>query len=248
MATAGLVSISFRSICPEELIAAAREAGLAAIEWGGDVHSPHGDVARAKEIAAATRAAGLTMPEYGSYYIIGKSEHSLFSEVVKSAKALGTHVIRVWPCMNMPSDTLSAEDYDRCVKDAQRICDEAADMTVALECHPGGLTDEYHTALAFIADVGRDNLKMMWQPNQHRPLEYNLDAIRALYPYIVGVHVFFWKRKERFPLKDGESDWKRYIELLRGKDIPFMLEFMHDNNIKTLKETAGTLLKWLKEA
>ena len=58
----------------------------------------------------------------------------------------------------------------------------------------------------------------------------------------------FWKRKERFPLKDGESDWKRYIELLRGKDIPFMLEFMHDNNIKTLKETAGTLLKWLKEA
>lgn len=150
--------------------------------------------------------------------------------------------------MNTPSDTLSREDYERCVKDAQRICDEAKDMTVALECHPGGLTDEYHTALAFIKDVDRANLKMMWQPNQHRPLDYNLDAIRALLPYIVGVHVFFWKRKERLPLSEGEKEWKQYISLLRGKDIPYMLEFMHDNDINTLNETAKTLLNWLAEA
>ncbi len=244
---AGLVSISFRSICPEELIAEAHAAGLGAIEWGGDVHSPHGDVTRAEDIASKMRAAGLTVPEYGSYYVIGKSEESLFSDVLKSARALQTNVIRVWPCMNMPSDTLSAEDYERCVKDARRICDEAPDMTLALECHPGGLTDEYHTAIAFLKDVDRPNLKMMWQPNQHRPLEYNLDAIRALMPYIVGVHVFYWKRKERLPLAEGESDWKKYIELLRDKDIPFMLEFMHDNNIGTLKETAKTLLGWLTE-
>ena len=43
----GLVSISFRSKSVEEIALAARDAGLEAIEWGGDVHTPHGDIAAA---------------------------------------------------------------------------------------------------------------------------------------------------------------------------------------------------------
>ncbi|MBQ8381028.1 MAG: sugar phosphate isomerase/epimerase [Clostridia bacterium] len=241
----GLVSISFRKHSPEEIISRVKAAGLEAIEWGGDVHSPHGDLETAKSIRSMTEKAGLLMPEYGSYYIIGKSEPELFSAVLDSANALGTKIIRVWPGMGMPSDTISNEQYEAMVADAKRICLLAKDFTVALECHPASLTDEYHNALAFIRDVGMDNLKMMWQPNQYRPLEYNLDSIKALLPYVVSVHVFHWSRKTRLPLSEGRAEWEKYISLLSAKDLNYMLEFMPDDNIDTLAREAETLKSFL---
>ena len=39
---------------------------------------------------------------------------------------------------------------------------------------------------------------------------------------------------------------RRYIELLSANDINYMLEFMHDDRIETLTETASTLKSWLK--
>ena len=73
MFTTGLVSISFRKETPQTLIRASREAGLEKIEWGGDVHVPVGDLARAKQVGEETRAAGLDPCAYGSYFRIGIS-------------------------------------------------------------------------------------------------------------------------------------------------------------------------------
>ena len=39
----GLVSVSFRPHTPEDILKAMQCAGLNYIEWGGDVHVPHGD-------------------------------------------------------------------------------------------------------------------------------------------------------------------------------------------------------------
>ena len=242
----GIVSISFRKYSREEILSAAKDAGLDSVEWGGDVHVPHGDIAIAKETKALTEAYGLQMAEYGSYYVIGKSEPELFLKACDSAKALGTDIIRVWPGQGKASDTFSNEEYESYVEDAKRICDLAPDMTIALECHPHSLTDEYHTAKRFLNDVGKSNFKMMWQPNQFKPLDYNIDSINALLPYIVAVHVFSWERKTRLPLIAKESDWLQYIKLLSDKDVNYMLEFMHDDNIETLKETAATLKSWFK--
>ena len=244
----GIVSISFRKHTKEEIAAFAKDAGLHSVEWGGDVHVPHGDISEAEKAVKITHGAGLEIAEYGSYYIIGQSDEELFDSVLNSADTLGTKTIRVWPGMNKPSDTFTTEEYEKYVLDAKRICSlaEKRGITVALECHPASLTDEYHTSLKFLSDVGYSNLKMMWQPNQHRPLEYNLDSIKALLPHIVAVHVFSWERKTRLPLSAKESDWKKYIELLSKKDLNYMLEFMHDDKIETLKETANTLEKWLK--
>ena len=237
----GLVSISFRNLTPEVIIKRVKEAGLEGIEWGGDVHSPHGDTDTAISVRAKTEAEGLSVIEYGSYYVIGKSEPALFEAAIASAKALGTSIIRVWPGMNTPSDTISDAQYMDMVTDAKRICDLAHDMTVALECHPGSLTDEYHTALQFISDVNKPNLKMLWQPNQYRPTEYNLDAIKALLPHLVSVHVFSWSRKTKLPLLSMRSHWKRYVELLKEKDLNYLLEFMYDNDIETLFGEARAL-------
>jgi len=244
----GIVSISFRKHSKEDILFFAKDAGLDSVEWGGDVHVPHGDIKEAQITAKITHGYGLHIAEYGSYYVIGQSEPELFSAVLTSAEALGTKIIRVWPGMNKSSDSFTNEEYDSYVADAKRISALAAEknITLALECHPNSLTDEYHTALRFISDVGYGNLKMMWQPNQYRPLEYNLDSIKALLPYIVAVHVFSWKRKTRLPLVAGEEAWKRYINLLSEKELNYMLEFMHDDKIETLKETAAVLKKWLK--
>ncbi len=243
----GIVSISFRKYSKEQIASAAKAAGLDSIEWGGDVHVPHGDLNEAKNAVNITHGCGLEIAEYGSYYVIGQSDPELFSNVLSSAEALGTSVIRVWPGMNKSSDTFTNEEYASYVADAKRICALAyeKDVTVALECHPNSLTDEYHTALAFLSDVGCDNLKMMWQPNQYRPLDYNLDSIKALLPYVVGVHVFSWERKTRLPLSAGEKKWREYIKLLSEKELNYMLEFMHDDKIETLCETAKTLKSWL---
>lgn len=244
----GIVSISFRKYSKEELTGYAKDAGLDSIEWGGDVHVPHGDINEAKKAVEITHGCGLEIAEYGSYYIIGQSEEELFEKVLNSADTLGAQIIRVWPGMNKSSDTFTSEEYDKYVLDAKRICAlaEKRGVTVALECHPNSLTDEYHTSLKFLSDVDCDNLKMMWQPNQHRPLEYNLDSIKALYDYIVAVHVFSWERKNRLPLAAKENDWKEYINLFSKKELNYMLEFMHDDNIETLKETASVLKSWLK--
>ena len=244
----GIVSISFRDRSPEQILIAASEAGLDAVEWGGDVHVPHGDLEAARLVRELSAAFDTEIAEYGSYSAIGKSDPSLFEDILNTARDLGTNVIRVWAHQGKPSDSFDEEEYQACVADAKRICAMASDITVALECHPNTLTDEYHTELKFIRDVGCDNLKTFWQPNQHRPVDYNLDSIRALLPYIVSVHVYSWRRKERLPLAALESDWLQYIELLSAKDLNYMLEFMHDGNIETLKETAATLKKWLNKA
>ena len=240
----GLVSISFRGNTPEELIQAAKETGITAIEWGSDVHVPAGDVACAKKVKAWCDEAGIALPEYGSYYFLGEEPES-FAGVLACARALGTSRIRIWGGKKS-SDTLRTAEYAALVEDAQRICDMAPDMMVCLECHKNSVTDEYHTTLRFLQDVGRKNLKMFWQPNQFRDLSYNLDALRALLPYVESVHVFSWDREQKFPLADMQEDWLQYLEILKNAGVEnYMLEFMHDNALESLAETAKTLTNWL---
>ena len=238
----GLVSISFREHSPDRIVRAVFDAGLNAVEWGGDVHVPHGNEEKAQEVK--TLSGKLFLPEYGSYYRIGQSDPSLFDKVLASARILGTPMIRVWAGAQS-SDRILNDDYQKAVSDARRICLLAPETNICLECHPQTLTDEYHTALAFLHDVGCNNLKMFWQPNQFRSHAYNMDALTALLPYLTSVHVFTWKREKRLPLYKGKAEWKEYLSLLKTAPRAYMLEFMHDDRLETLKETAETLMEWL---
>src|SRR6476469_730727 len=94
----GLFSVTFRQLSPPEIIALVGRAGLRGIEWGGDVHVPHGDVARAREVRDRTADAGLEVAAYGSYYRVAKSEADElpFERVLNTAQALGAPLIRVW--------------------------------------------------------------------------------------------------------------------------------------------------------
>src|SRR6185312_7605034 len=98
MISPGLVSITFRALTPAEVIALVRQAGLRGIEWGGDIHVPHGDAGRAREVRGLTQGAGLQVAAYGSYYKAGVSEDAglAFGRVLETAVTLGAPVIRVW--------------------------------------------------------------------------------------------------------------------------------------------------------
>lgn len=262
----GLVSISFRKHSPDRILQAAAKADLQLIEWGGDVHVPHGDLQTADEIVARSAQYNMGIAEYGSYYVIGKSAPQLFMSAAETARRLGTNTIRVWPGMNILVEALtgkpspmaqieglpfslqriSEQNYQEMVADAKRICDATPDLTIALECHPGTLTETYPLALRFLQDVDRKNIKMMWQPNQMESLEYDLKSIEALLPWIVGVHVFAWGRQgERFPLKQHEKYWHARLELLRRKELNYMLEFMPDDRLESLPKEAETLKCWI---
>ena len=242
---AGLVSISFRDKTPKEILSACRKAGLSAIEWGGDIHVPHGEKKTAETVRKMTEEAGLSIAEYGSYYHIGDGNAELFDKVLTCADALHTDCIRVWAGKNIPSAEYPTEDYRVAVSDARRICSLAGDKNIALECHPYSLTDDCSAAVRFLTDVGCENLKMLWQPNQYRSEEYNINAARLLLPYLVGVHVFSWSSTERFPLAYGEEAWKRYLEVLSARPLSYLLEFMPDDKIETLPREAETLRMWL---
>ncbi len=242
----GLVSISFRPMSVEEIVSASATVGLDSVEWGGDVHVPAGNVSVAKDAKIIAGNAGIVSYSYGSYYRIGVSAAETFADVLASAEALGTRVIRTW-AFNKGSEDISDWEYRAAVEDAARICDMAKDSTICLECHNNTLTDDYRSALRFIHDVGRENLKMYWQPNQYRDFAYNLAACEALAPLTRSVHVFSWDGDMRFPLADHETRWKRYIDILKKHvpDVPFMLEFMHDDRPESLPRAAETLKNWL---
>jgi sugar phosphate isomerase/epimerase len=242
----GLVSVSFRPLGVEEIIRLCVENGLDGVEWGGDIHVPAGDVERAQRVGEMTRAAGLRVLAYGSYYRVGtygEGAAAEFAAVLASAKALGAPLIRVWPGKTSPKDTDEAT-YLTIVADTQAICDAAAaeGLTVVFECHNNTLTEDYPSTLRYLQDVDRPNAQMYWQPNQFRDEAYNLEALEALRPWVTNLHTFHWIGKERFPLAQGVSIWQAYRDRVTD-DRPhgFLLEFMPDDKPETLPEEVRAL-------
>ncbi len=171
----GLVSITFRQLTPEEIIDLVSQAGLSGIEWGGDIHIPHGDIERAAEVRKMTQEAGLMVAAYGSYYRLGGKDSPKFENVLVSAVALETPKIRVW-AGEKSSEAADVNYRQKVIDDAKRIADIAAEkgITIVTEWHGNTLMDKLDSALAFLAEVGRDNFKTYWQPLVDRPVETQL--------------------------------------------------------------------------
>ena len=245
----GLVSISFRNLEPEEITALAAKCGLDAIEWGGDVHVPHGDTRRAMEVGEMTRKAGLEVSAYGSYYRLTDREGTP-EGVIASAKALGAPMIRVW-AGNRGSAEASCEDRDMVIRNARRMADMARDAGIGLvfEFHGGTLADSAESVRGLLKDMGKSNVFTHWQPPVGMPDEECTESLRAVSGSVPYIHVFTWKDRERLPLEDGTEKW---LPLLReadgwGRDIHAMLEFVMNDDPGQLEKDAECLRRWLEE-
>lgn len=229
MKNLGLVSISFRKLSTDEIIALCKENGLGEIEWGGDIHVPHGDVATAEKVYSAAAKAGIKTSAYGSYYTIAreKGENPDWDAVVDTAAALHAPIIRVWGFGRGSAD-IDDELFNKGVEECRSMCDTAAKhgITVCTECHNNTVTDDYHGALKFLHAVDRPNFKLYWQPNQFKSVEYNLETIAATKKYITNVHTFNWEGKNMYPMAEGLDIWTRYINALGDSASAYLFEFM----------------------
>ena len=248
----GLVSISFRQVKADDLIAECGKCCLKAIEWGSDVHVPSGNIAEAERIRDLTTKAGILMPEYGAYIELGISSEEEMVSTCRSAVALGTSVVRIW-AFNRQRNCVSDAEYETVVADAKKMCDLFPALTFCLECHINSLTQDYRDAIQLMKDVDRTNFGMFWQPNQLYSHDYNRRALRMLLPYVYAVHVFSWDMVDgqlrQYPLAEHEDRWRDYLDILKESPrdvLPLMIEFVYDNRLETLKPTADTLNGWIE--
>lgn len=250
----GLVTVTFRQLSPEEIVRAAKDAGLAVLEWGGDVHVPAGDKQRAREVAALTRGAGLETVCYGSYYRVGhegEGGKAPFDEVLATAAALGAPCIRVWAGQQ---GSAAADDayFERVCADANRIAHLAArgKIRVAFEFHEGTLNDNAEAAVRLWAALPHPNLFSLWQPLVSLDFEQRNKSLAAVLPRLAHVHVFHWlpgNPVDRRALEEGSDLWRGWLEAMEraGRRPDALLEFVRGDDLAALRDDAAHLLKLL---
>ncbi|NJK92793.1 MAG: sugar phosphate isomerase/epimerase [Blastochloris sp.] len=248
----GLVSITFRKLGVEEVIALVRQAGLEGIEWGGDVHVPHGDLETARRVAELTQKAGLRVAAYGSYYRVGSSEKDGlgFEKVLASAEALGAPLIRVWPGIQGSSETEpSARQWitDECRRIAMMAAEKG--VRVATEYHANTLTDDPGSARRLLEEVGYPNFRTLWQPSNGREADYCQDSLEKVAPWVENLHVFHWQPdfSNRRALAEGEKRWLSYLQRAReleGERYALM-EFVPGDEPEAFLRDAAVLKSWL---
>lgn len=242
----GLVSITFRKLPPADVVRLCRECGLEEIEWGGDVHVPHGDVETAVRVGELTRSAGLRVAAYGSYYRLASADGPNFSDVLASAVALRAPVIRVWAGTRGSAESDEAQRA-AVAADALRCADLAASQGIVLayEFHGNTLTDSTDSCVRLLEATEHPHIKTLWQPPHGEPLDDCLASLRAVLPRLQHLHVFHWwpTPAERLPLSEGEERWAAYVAELRktGEDFPLLLEFVPGDDPACLSREAGVL-------
>jgi 3-dehydroshikimate dehydratase len=248
----GLVSVTFRKLSPAEIVALVKKAGLRGIEWGGDLHVPHGDLGRAREVRELTMEGGLATAAYGSYYRAGQSESAglAFERVLETAVELGAPTIRVWPGA-AGSDTVDENGRWKIIEDLRRIAGLAAKAGVSIttEFHGGTLTDTNESAGKLLVEVDHANVFTGWQPHNGEPTEECVEGLREVLPKVSTIHVFHWwpTSAERHALAAGAERWGRFWPLLKQApgDRYALLEFVPGDEPGAFLRDAATLREWL---
>lgn len=238
----GLVSITFRKLDYKEIVDLCVKTGIESIEWGGDVHVPHGDLEHAKEVYDYTTKNGIVCYSYGSYFKAGIENAFTFNQVLETAKVLHTKIVRVWPGNKGPQ--VATEEFkEKIAADLRQMCIEAKeyDMIVALEYHRGSLTETLESTLDLFKRVDCDNLRTYWQPNPAFSYEEHFREIEALKDLIVNVHTFYWDVNHHYEFDRGLFAWKEYMKHFAGKDVPYMLEHVKDEKVEQFIEDAAAL-------
>jgi 3-dehydroshikimate dehydratase len=244
----GLVSVTLRKLSTQEIINLCVTAKLQGIEWGGDIHAPHGEIERAREIRQATTDAGLHVAAYGSYYRVAESEKAglSFESVRDTASALGAPTIRVWAGTQDAADA-SDEYRAQVVADLLRIAPLASEagLTISLEFHGGTLTATAKSTADLLSATPADQVHTYWQPAVGLPAPEAVAGLRELLPRVNNIHVFHWwpANVNRHPLAAGRDRWQQYFQAASADDKQrwALLEFVLNDDPAQVLEDARTL-------
>ena len=165
----GAVSATFKKtpLSADEIIDLMTDCGLKAVEWSENLHVQPDDPEGAALLRKKTEAAGLKVAAYGSYFRLGENKDpgQAFERSLRSAKALGAPLIRVWAGIQASAD-VSDEQFRRLSDEASLIAEEAGreQIKVAFEWHKNTLTDTNQSARRLLAQANHPNLYCLWQP------------------------------------------------------------------------------------
>lgn len=253
---AGLVSITFRQKAPEQIIQVAVECGLQGIEWGGDVHVPHGRVDIAEIVGRQTREAGLEVASYGAYYHFDEcdagSEKSgpTMESVLDTAEALGAPAIRLWPGRRGPRE-MTPEIREAIVARARAFAEAAAgrDMRIDFEYHENTLTETPESTVELIRAIGHPAARTLWQPALQTSPADRLESLRSVKAHVSNLHCNFFDQDpwpNVHPLAEGETEWKSFLEELEPSPERWVLiEHVRDHSVDQFREDAQALRRWL---
>ena len=210
---------------------------------------PCGAYQKAEETAHATREAGLTVLSYGSYFRLGLQRAEELEMYLKTAKTLGAPIMRIW-CGTRSSAMYGKEEAALLLAQAKQAAAlaEKYGIVLGLECHDSTITDGYAFARSFLESVDSPFFKTYWQPNRFRDFSYNLEALKALAPYIVTVHTQRWEGDVRLSLHGYMDEWRTYCGVLKqaGAAHRFILEFLPEERAECLRSEAEALRALLK--
>ncbi len=247
MLSAGMVSVTFRALTPQEILVVTAAAGLQDIEWGSDLHVPVGSIEMAHSIGELTRQAGLRPISYGSYFFAGYTDETVFIEILRTAKALGARNIRIWAGKKGSHDEDDRLKVVRSVRQCAALCAKER-IVLSIEYHINTLTDQLDSALRLIDEVAHENVRLYWQISSgiDDPV-VNIRILRGILPYVSNVHVNAVSSNALVPLVEGEGMWRRVIDLLRqdGHDRSMLIEFTQNGSIEQFTADANTLCSWL---
>jgi sugar phosphate isomerase/epimerase len=245
----GLVSVTFRMLSPRQIIYLVTKARLSGIEWGGDIHVPHGDLNKAREVRLMTQDAGLIVAAYGSYYWIGDDGDALFKQILDTAAELEAPTIRIWA--GRKGSRESDDNYRKKVIDESlKLAELASKMgkTLSYEYHGNTLTDDPDSARRLMEEINHPCIKSYWQPLVHLTWEKRYNGLNAILPWLSNVHLYTWTNTlERLALAAGEREWKPYLQIISSDpaDHFILMEFVKNDDPELFLQDAEILRKWL---
>jgi len=247
----GLVSISFRNLNIDEIINIVKIANLKAIEWGGDLHVPHGDLKTANYAKAKCNQNSISCPSYGSYYRVGTYNDDYkneFLKVLEVARILECKTIRIW-VGDIASKNADEKYIKKIISEIINISQLAAkkQISISFEFHSNTLTDTLESTLDLLKLINKSNVFSYWQPPVGSSTKINVEQLSSLLNYLSNIHIFNWNDRDRLSLIEGVDKWKEYINVLDDKNRYIMLEFVKDDSIEQFYEDAKTLKELINE-
>ena len=255
MLNSGLVSITFRQLTPAQIIDLVKKSGLNCIEWGGDIHAPHGDLKIARSLRQQCADANILLPTYGSYYRTNSNatENPAIHAVLDSAAELGVEQVRIW-AGNEGTAQMTAKRRNEIVDRLRQDSEIATTygLQLSLEYHANTLTDSDESVKQLMTELAKSQIKFYWQPAVGKNIQYHLDSLATVSSKLAHIHAFSWQRTAtgvtRLPLETAANDWQLIID--QAAKIPgthaVMLEFVKDDSIEQFMSDAKFLRKMLQ--
>lgn len=258
MLVPGLVSITFRQLTPNRIIELVKTSGLKCIEWGGDIHVPHGNLITARSIRCQCEDANLTLPAYGSYYRVGSdaTDNPDLHAVLDSAAELGVDSVRIWAGPTGSAE-ITATRRSKIIETLHHDNELAIKygLKLSLEYHANTLTDSNESVKQLMVELQDTEIQFYWQPPLGKSIEYHLDCLATVSSKLANIHAFNWQLDEtgaiiRHPLRQATDNWRQFLNV--AKQIPgshaVMLEFIKNNSIEQFLADAKTLLFLVNQA